>query len=89
MSAIFLKKANEDLVNEQVLKVIEGQRFTVEAITLVKMLNSYKCDVVVKDDKGFRGYLVTLERAAKFEHGFRIADVKGQKLVSSYQWEEK
>lgn len=89
MNGIFLGEADDDLVNEQVLKDVKGQKFSVENITLVKMINSYKCDVVVRDSKGFRSYLVTLERAAKFEYGFRVADVKGQKLVSNYQWEEK
>ena len=47
-------------------------------MTLVKMINHYTCDVVIKDLKGFRSYRVSLERNSRFENFYRITDVKGK-----------
>lgn len=88
MTSIFNGDASDELVNEKVLADTAGQDFKVEAITLVKLIDSYTCDVVVKDGQGYRSYLVSLEKDHKFDHDYRILDVQGQKLISNYQWEK-
>ena len=87
MKAIFGNSPDPDLTASQVIDELKGTTFKVEDITLVKMIDPYLCDVVVKDTKGFRGYAVTLEKNVNLPHLYRIVDVKGKKLVAAYQWE--
>ena len=86
MESIFSNNANEDLLNESVLKDTEKIRFEIEEITLIKVINDYLCDVVVKDPKGYRSYIVRLEKSSKNPYFYKIFNVKGQKFVSTYQW---
>lgn len=89
MRGVFLGSADEDLVKQEVIEAAKAMKFQIEGITLIKMIGALNCDVVVKDLKGYRAYQVSLERSSKFEYEFRIADVKGQKLISDYQWSNK
>ena len=75
-----------DLINESVLKDLSETSFKAEGITLVKLINNFECDVIVRDSKGHRSYLVNLEKNSKFKHLYKILNVKGQKIVSRYQW---
>ena len=77
---------NLDLINESVVKDLTKVNFKAEGITLVKLINNFECDVIVKDSKGHRSYLVNLEKNSKFKHLYRILNVKGQKIISRYQW---
>ena len=88
MKAIFGNAPDPDLTARQVIDEVKSTNFKIEDITLIKMIDTYLCDVVVKDTKGFRGYAVKLEKNVNLPHLYRIVDVKGQKLVSAYQWEE-
>ena len=87
MKSILGNAPDPNLLSTQVRDELKTQNFKIEDITLVKMIDPYLCDVVVKDTKGFRSYFVTLEKNLNFPHLYRILDVKGKKLVSSYQWE--
>ena len=89
MRGIFLGSADEELVSKEVMEAAKAMKFQIEDITLIKMIGALNCDVVVKDHKGHRGYQVSLERSSKFEYEYRIADVKGQKLISKYQWSNR
>lgn len=89
MRGIFLGSVDEDLVKKEVIEAAKAMKFQIEDITLVKMIGTLNCDVVVKDLKGYRAYQVSLERSSKFEYEYRIADVKGQKLKSEYQWSDR
>jgi len=89
MRGIFLGSADEELVSKEVMEAAKAMKFQIEDITLVKMIGALNCEVVVKDHKGHRGYHVSLERSSKFEYEYRIADVKGQKLISKYQWSDR
>ncbi|MBI2522485.1 MAG: hypothetical protein HYV97_18840 [Bdellovibrio sp.] len=88
MKSIIGNAPDPDLVSSQVINDLTQQKFNVEDITLVKLVDLYLCDVVVRDTRGFRSYAVTLEKNLNFPHLYRILDVKGQKLVSEYQWEK-
>ena len=85
MQALFNNDATEEHFNKDVLKEVADKKFEIESITLVKVIDSLNCDVVAKDNKGFRSYRVGLEKSKKFAHFHRIVDVKGQKIESSYQ----
>lgn len=87
MDAIFNHNTSSSLHHKQVIKDLKGHQFYVDKITLIKLKDSNHCDVIAKDDKGFRSYKVTLEKNAKYDHLYKIFDVKGQKLTSSYQYE--
>lgn len=88
MKAIFEHNTNLDLHHKKVIADLKDHRFEIEKITLVKVKDDFHCDVVAKDKKGFRSYAVVLEKNAKFQHLYRIFDVRGVKLVSSYQWKD-
>lgn len=87
MKSLFENNPNEALINGTVLKDVKGKKFEIEDISIVKVVDGNQCDVVAKDAKGFRSYLVVLEKNSSFPHFYKIADVKEQKLISSYQWE--
>ncbi|PIP92548.1 MAG: hypothetical protein COW00_00105 [Bdellovibrio sp. CG12_big_fil_rev_8_21_14_0_65_39_13] len=86
MKSIFENNSTKKLVHQKVLDDLKATHFEVEDITLVKMVNGLHCDVIAKDSKGYRSYAVTLEKNSKFDHLHRIFDVRGQKIVSPYQW---
>ena len=85
MREIINNNPSESLVNESVIKELKKTTFNVDKIHLIKLLTNYSCDVFLKDSKGVRRYLVTLERNSKFDHMYKIFDVKGMKLDSRYQ----
>ncbi|GAB4017675.1 MAG: hypothetical protein Fur0010_18490 [Bdellovibrio sp.] len=86
MKSIFENNSTDKLVHKKVLDDLKTTHFEVEDITLVKVVNGLHCDVVAKDSNGYRSYAVTLEKSSKFDRLYRIFDVRGQKMVSSYQW---
>lgn len=89
MTELFSNNPSSSFFNKTVLKDVKEEVFEVEQLSLIKMLGDYNCDVIAKDHKGHRSYRVRLEKNPKFSHLYRIVDVKGQRLTSSYQWEEK
>ena len=89
MKGLFLNNPSEELFHASVIKGVQGKNFKIEKITLVKLIDGYTCDVIVRDAKGHRSYRVKLEKNSKFPHLYRIADVRGQKIVSVYQWRSR
>ena len=85
MEQIINNDPRESLVNPKVIDDLKDKKFKVDTIHLIKVLNSFSCDVFVKDPRGVRRYLVSLEKNSKFDHKFRILDVKGMKVESRYQ----
>lgn len=72
-----------------VLSDLKGHKFEIENIRLLKRVNDYQCDVVIEDNKGFRSYKVKLEKNHRYTHLYKITDIQGQKLVSTYQWKDE
>lgn len=89
MKSLFDNYPTNNFFNKSVLNDVKEVKFEVEKIGLIKMLGEYDCDVVVKDHLGHRSYRVKLEKNSKFPHLYQIVDVKGQKIVSSYQWRDE
>ena len=85
MQQIIENNPAENLVNAKVIKDLSDVQMKVDYIHLVKVVNSFTCDVFTKDPNGVKRYLVSLEKNSKFPHKFRILDVKGQKVDSRYQ----
>jgi len=81
------KDFNKELFNKSVLKEFRKNKakFNFKRVQLVKYLNSSSCEVVVKDNKGFRNYQVDLEHNKRFKHFFKVADIRGKKITSKYQ----
>ena len=77
------------MLHKQVISDAKEHNFKIESITLVKMLDSYNCDVVAKDSKGHRSYRVKLDQSSHYPHSYKIREIKGQRLVSNYQWRGK
>lgn len=88
MNSVFNNVPDKNLVGTEVIKDLQDHTFKVEKITLVKALDSYTCDVVAKDGEGLRSYRVMLEKNTSFKHQYRLIDIKGQSLVSQYQWRD-
>ena len=87
---LFLENApHRELFNKSTLNDVEGKIFKMNDILLVKTIGNNACDLVIEDDRGRRSYRLELEKNSKFEHFYRIANIKGQKLISPYQWEDK
>lgn len=86
LKSLFENNPNIDLFNEGVLKDSKDKVFEIVSLTLVKQVDEFSCDVIAKDSKGFRSYRVLLEKSSKFQHFYRIVDVKGQEIVTTYQW---
>ena len=89
MITLFFNDPSEKLFHPSVIKDVESQNFKIEKITLVKLIDSYTCDVIARDTKGHRSYRVKLEKNSKFPHLYRIADIRGQKIISNYQWRSR
>jgi len=88
MRELFDNHPTEKLFNKSVLKDVKEHIFEIEEIGLIKELSGFRCDVVAKDSKGHRSFRVALEKNASFPHFYKIADVKEQRLVTPYQWED-
>lgn len=86
MKSLFENNPSEDLFQKKVIEDTKDHKFEIDGISLIKVIDNYTCDVVAKDANGFRSYRVGLEKNSRFIHFYRIHDVKGQKLVSTYQW---
>lgn len=86
MKGLFENNPEAALFNEKIFEDVGDTKFKIDDITLVKMIDNYNCDVIGKDPKGLRSYRVSLEKNSKFPYLYRILDIKGQKLISEYQW---
>lgn len=86
MNSLFNNGPSLDLVEKEVIRDTKDLSFSIDKITLVKILDNYTCDVITKDSNGFRSYRVTLKRNSKFKHLYKIGNVTGQKIISKYQW---
>ena len=86
LKSLFDNNPNEKLLNHKILNDVKARKFEIDKITLIKVINNYRCDVVVRDTEGYRSYKVELERNSKFPYFYKIFDIKGQKIISSYQW---
>src|SRR3989339_648743 len=77
MESIFNNNADEVLVDRSVSEDVTKKQvvFDIERLHLVKYLDSSHCDVVAKDNLGYRNYRVTLEHNSSFEHYYKILDV--------------
>jgi hypothetical protein len=85
MKSIFQNDPNSELINEKVMKDLEKEVFKVDSIHLVKVIDSFNCDVFSKDPKGVRRYHVALEKNSRFTHRYRIMDIREKKVDSRYQ----
>ena len=87
MESVFNNNPTEALVDKSVTEDIKKLKITfdIERIYLIKNLDSSHCDVVTKDNIGFRNYRVTPERNSKFKHLYRILDVLETQIESRYQ----
>jgi len=72
-------------MNKKLVKDLEKVKFDVEKIHLVKMIDSFSCDVFTTDPKGVRRYQVALEKNTRFTHLYRLIDIKERKISSRYQ----
>ncbi len=88
MHSIFENQESKSLVSDNVLNDVKDHQFQIEKITLVKLIDDYQCDVVAKDRKGHRSYKVQLDKSSKNPHLYKIVDIKGQAIVSNYQWKD-
>ena len=89
MKSIFENSPDESLLSEKIIKDIKDKNFEVEELSLIKVIDGYNCDVVIRDTKGYRSYLVSLEKNSKFDHFYKVLSIEEQKLVSTYQWRKK
>jgi len=87
MESLVNNTSDPKIINEKVIDDIQKHqiKFNVERIHLVKYLDGLHCDVITKDSDGFRNYQVSLEKSLRFEHLFKITDVKEQPIISEYQ----
>ena len=85
MKSIINNNPNEALLNKTVISDLEDLKFTVKEVHLIKVINSFSCDVFVKDLKGVKRYQIVLEKNSSFTHLYKILDVKGMKITSRYQ----
>ena len=85
MKQIINNDPKDNLINQKVIDDLKSKNFEVDSIHLIKSISSFSCDVFTKDSKGIRRYLVSLEKNSKFDHKYRILDVKGMKVDSRYQ----
>jgi len=72
-------------MNNKLIKDLEKVSFNVERIHLVKMIDSFSCDVFTTDSKGVRRYQIALEKNTRFAHLYRLIDIKERKVSSRYQ----
>ena len=87
MESLVNNTSDPKIINEKVIDDIQKHqiKFNVERIHLVKYLDGLNCDVITKDSDGFRSYQVSLEKSLRFDHLFKITDVKEQPIISEYQ----
>ena len=87
MESLVNNSSDPKIINEKVMDDIQKHqiKFNVERIHLVKYLDGLHCDVITKDSDGFSSYLISLEKNSRFEHLFKITDVKEQPIISEYQ----
>lgn len=84
--SLFNNEKNSDLLSNSILEDTKEIDFKMDEITLIKLKNNYECDVVVKDSKGYRSYLVSLSKNSHFKHLYKVESISGQKITSEYQW---
>lgn len=86
LKTLFENNPTDEYFSDDVLKDTKDKKFEIESLTLVKKVDEYSCDVIAKDSKGHRSYRVSLDKSSKFQHFYRIIDVKGQEIITAYQW---
>ena len=89
MRSMFHNNPNSNLLHGSIVDAVKEKSFNINKITLIKVVNDFSCDVIARDNKGFRSYRVMLEKNSKFAHFYRIHDIKEQNLKSPYQWRTK
>lgn len=89
MRSLFENNINEELFLDSVISDVKDVKFKYDSITLVKSVGNYQCDVVLNDGIGFRGYRIDLDSSSSYPFKYKIASVKGQRLISKYQWENQ
>jgi hypothetical protein len=85
MKGIFDNNPDIELIDNKVIKDLKDIKFSVDSIHLIKVNDSFNCDVLSRDAKGVRRYRVALEKNARFSHLYKILDVKEAKVTSRYQ----
>lgn len=85
MESIVRNSPSKDLVNQKLIKELEDVTFKVDQIHLIKIVDSFSCDVFTTDPKGVRRYQVSLEKNDRFAHLYRLIDIKEKKINSRYQ----
>lgn len=88
MNDFFNNNPSTELFDKSVLEAVKGHKFKIEKIKLIKQRSSFNCDVVAQDSKGYRSFLVSLQKNSSFTHLYKISDVKEQKIISTYQWKD-
>ncbi len=83
---MFNNNPDNELLDNSIIKDMKEHHFKIEQISLVKQLDGFSCDVVAKDSKGFRSYLVELDKSQSFKHLYKVKNIRGQKIKSAYQW---
>lgn len=78
---------SEEFVNESIIKDLKESKikFNAELVGMVKVTGRSTCDVFIKELRGTRRYLVTLERGDNLDHKLRVLDVKEKKVKKEYQ----
>ncbi len=85
MESIFNNAPNPKLIDKKVIKDLKDKSFNIENLHLVKVLDSYNCDVFSRDSKGVRRYQVSLDKNSHFDHLFKIININETKVTSRYQ----
>ncbi len=85
MISVFNNSPDPKLLNKKVIKDLKDKEFKIENLHLVKVKDSYNCDVFSRDRKGVRRYQVTLEKNSRFDHMYRILNINEAKVTSRYQ----
>ena len=85
MNSIFNNGVNQELVGDKVIKDLKDKVFKIDRIHLVKVKDSYSCDVFTRDSKGVRRYSVSLGKSLKYAHDYKIISVKEEKVNLRYQ----
>ena len=74
----------EGLFHKSVLDEVKGHRFKVDRVSLVKVIDDYRCDIITKGEKRLEGHRINLEKGPRFPLNYRIKDVLGQRISKDY-----
>lgn len=85
MNSIFNNERNEKLASLKVLKDLGERDFKIDEIHLIKVKDSFSCDVFTRDPKGVRRFHVALGKSVKYAHSYKIINVQEEKVDLRYQ----